>query len=697
MSFKEVKHEFEIDGRKCSFETGKLALRSESSIFARMGDTVITVNVNTAPQKQESDFFPLSVEYIEKFYASGKISGSRFVKRERFPSDDAILKARMIDRAVRPRFPKDYRNELNLIVTVMSYDGENDPVLLAINASSVALMYSSAPFSGPIAGVRMGMVDDKIQNVLKSMDLTTPEEKMNYVVAGDGKTFTMIDAGCYGVSDEDVLEGMEKSLDLMKPWIDAQNTFLKKLEMKDKAYTSYAVPEELLDEVKKFLGEKKIKENLQKANDKLHEATKEEVFTKFGSQYPKQVLAEAYDYLQKKALRKIVLEEDKRVDGRKITEIRDLYTEVDLLPRVHGSALFTRGVTQTLTVATLGSLRDVRLVDDMEGEREQRYMHFYNDLPFAYGICDRIKFSPSRRAIGHGMLAEKALAPVIPSEDEFPYTMIVTSEIQGENGSSSMASVCGSSMSLMAAGVPIKEPVAGIACGLVTSEDGSFKVLTDMQGVEDFYGDMDFKIAGTAKGVTAVQMDTKTQGLSMDIVKQTFKQSHEARLKILDFMSKTISEPRKSLSEFAPRVAQEKVSIDKIGEIIGPGGKNIRELSERTGAEIEIEEDGTVNIYATSQEAIDSAVKSIQMYDFKPVIGEIYEGKVVSVMPYGGFVELVPGVSGLVHVSELSDEFVKDVHQFINEGDVVKVKVVGVDNQGKIKLSMKDIDKKKED
>jgi len=696
MVLNEIKHEFEIEGKKCTFETGKLALRSESSILARMGDTVITVNVNTATPKQESDFFPLSVEYIEKFYASGKINGSRFVKRERFPSDDAVLKARMIDRAVRPRFPKDYRNDLNLIVTVMSYDGTCDPVLLAINAASVALMYSSAPFSGPIAGVRMGMVEGKAANVSKSMDLTSPEEKMNYVVAGDGKTFTMIDAGCYESTNEEIISAMKESLNLMQPWIAAQNDFLKKLEIKDKAYTSYATPEEALTGVKEFLTEARIKENLQKANEKIHEATKEEIFKEFEGKFSKAVLAEAYDYLQKKAARKIVLEENTRVDGRAMDEIRELYTEADLLPRVHGSALFTRGVTQTLTIATLGSMRDVRLVDDMEGEREQRYMHFYNDLPFAYGVCDRIKFSPSRRAIGHGMLAEKAIVPVLPSEKEFPYTMLVMSEIQGENGSSSMASVCGSSMSLMAAGVPLRKPVAGIACGLVVADDGSFKVLTDMQGVEDFYGDMDFKIAGTADGVTAVQMDTKTQGLSMEIVEQTFKQSTEARAKILEAMSKTIAEPRKTMSEYAPRVAQEKVATDKIGEIIGPGGKNIRELSERTGAEIEIEEDGTVNIYSTSQESLDEAVKAIRRYDFKPNIGEIYEGKAASIMPYGAFVDLAPGISGLVHVSELSDDFVKDVRDFINEGDIVKVKVVGIDNMGKIKLSMKGLDKNEE-
>jgi polyribonucleotide nucleotidyltransferase len=693
MLFKEIKHDFDIDGRKCSFETGKLALKSESSIVAKMGDTVITVNVNTAPANQESDFFPLSVEYIEKFYASGKISGSRFVKRERFPSDDAILKARMIDRAVRPRFPHDYRNELNLIVTVMSYDEENDPLFLAINASSVALMNSKAPFNGPIAGVRVG---EDGKNILKAMDTASEEERMNYMVAGDGKTFTMIDAGCFEVEEEKILNSMEKSLDLMKPWLDAQNTFLGKLDKREKEYVSYATPEGLIEEIKTLLGEDRIKENLLKDDKRVHEDTMKEIFIKYDGKYSRLVLIEAYNSLQKKAMRKLVIEEKKRADGRGNEDIREMYTEVDLLPRVHGSGLFTRGVTQVLSIATLGSLRDVRLVDDMGGEREQRYMHFYNDLPFAYGQCDRIKLMPSRRAIGHGMLAEKALLPVIPSEKEFPYTILVMSEIQGENGSSSMASACGSSMALMAAGVPIKKAVAGVACGLVTSEKGDFVVLTDMKDIEDFYGDMDFKITGTKDGVTAVQMDTKMDGLSMDIVKQTFEQSKKARINIIEKMSETISESRAQLSSFAPRVAQVNVPVEKIGEIIGPGGKNIRELSEITGAEIEIEEDGTVNIYATSQDVIDKAVSRISIYDFKPVVGEIYEGKVVSIMPYGGFIDLVPGVSGLLHVSELSDEFVKDVRKFINEGDVVKVKVVGIDNMGKIKLSMKGLDKKEE-
>ncbi|MBP5204333.1 polyribonucleotide nucleotidyltransferase [bacterium] len=698
MLFNEVKHEFEIEGTKCSFETGKLALKSQSSILARMGDTVVTVNINTKPSTDDSlDYFPLSVEYIEKFYASGKISGSRFVKRERFPSDDAILKGRIIDRAIRPRFPHEYRDELSLIVTVMSYDSENDPVLLAINAASVALLNSTAPFEGPIAGVRVGLdKDGTILDLKKSMDDTSDDDRMNYVVAGDGKIFTMIDAGAYNVPDEKVIEGMEKSLEFMKPWLDAQNEFISKLEAKNKEYKSYALPQEILDAVHDELGDETIRKNLETGDDRIHNDAKAALAEKFADKYAPAQLNEAYEYLQKKTLRRIVMEEDHRVDGRKITEIRELATEVDLLPRVHGSALFTRGVTQVLTITTLGSLKDTMLVDDMEGEREQRYMHFYNDLPFCYGDAGKVKLSPSRRAIGHGMLAQKALVPVIPDAKEFPYTILVMTEVQGENGSSSMASCCGSTMSLMAAGVPIKQPVAGIACGLITGEDGSFKVLTDMQGVEDFYGDMDFKIAGTKDGVTAVQMDTKTKGLSMDIVRQTFAQSREARLTILDKMAEAISEPRKELSQYAPRVAQITIPKDKIGDIIGPGGKNIRELSERTGAEVEIEEDGTVNIYGNTQDSIDEAIQSISAVTFVPEVGHTYEGTVVSVMPYGAFVDLVPHVSGLLHVSEITDDYVKDVNDYVKEGDKVTVKVVGMDKQGKIKLSMKGLKPAKE-
>ncbi len=688
MLFNHKIYEFEIDGRKSSFETGKFALRSESAIIARMGDTVVEVNVNTAPAKGDLDYFPLSVEYIERFYASGKINGSKFVKIERYPSDDAVLKGRMIDRALRPRFPEDYRNEVSLIVTVMSYDEENDPVILAINAASVALLNSKAPFNGPVSGVRMGIVDGNIKPIYESMEDVDEKNQMNYVVGGDGKLFSMIDASCYEAPEDQVAEAMEMSLTEMKVWIEAQNKFIDMLEKKDKAYVPFVIEEDMVTAISEFLGDK-VLENLLAADRQKHEETKEEMFKQFEGKYTKSNMTEAYDKLQKKALRKYVKETKKRVDGRELNEIREMAAEVDLLPRVHGSALFTRGVTQVLSIATLGSLKDAKMIDDMLGEKEKRYMHFYNDLPFAYGDADRVRLNPSRRAVGHGMLAEKALIPVIPSESDFPYTILVMSEIQGENGSSSMASACGSSLALMAAGVPIRKIVGGIACGLVTDDNGEFHILTDMQGVEDFYGDMDFKVTGTKDGITAVQMDTKMAGLSMEVVKATFAISKEARIKVIEVIEGALPKSRGEISKFAPKVAREKIPVDKIGELIGPGGKNIRELTEQTGAEIAVEEDGTVNIYSSSQESIDMALKYIKGLSFVPVVGEIYDGKVASIMEYGAFVDIAPGVSGLVHVSEITDEFVKDVHKFLNEGDTVKVKILEKDKLGRLKFSIK--------
>ncbi len=696
MLFNQKIYEFEIDGRKCSFETGKLALKSESSIVARMGDTVVEVNVNTSKAKQENDYFPMSVEYIERFYASGKISGSRFVKIERFPSDDAILKARMIDRALRSRFPDDYRDDLSLIVTVMSYDEENDPVILAINAASLALMNSHAPFNGPVAGVRMGMEDGNIKPVYRSIEDVDEGNKMNYVLGGDGKVFTMIDAGCYEIPEEDVLKAMEMSLGEMNKWIEAQNEFLKKLDKVEKEYISFKVDETMLEDISSFLGNRLV-DNLLKGEKETHESTKEEVFKNFEGKYSKSMMSEGYEKLLKKTMRKYVAQEKKRVDGRNFDEIREMVTEIDLLPRVHGSALFTRGVTQVLSIATLGTLKDAKLVDDMLGEKEKRYMHYYNDLPFAYGDTERVRLSPSRRAIGHGMLAEKALIPVIPSVDEFPYTILVMSEVQGENGSSSMASACGSTLALMAAGVPIKKMVGGIACGLVTEEDGTFHILTDMQGVEDFYGDMDFKVTGTRDGITAVQMDNKMSGLTMEIVKETFEKSKAARSKVLDVMESTLKQPKGELSKFAPKVARAEIPVEKIGELIGPGGKNIRELTERTGAEISVEENGAVNIYAMEQESIDKALDYVKKLGLVPVVGEVYDGKVATIMEYGAFVDIAPGISGLVHVSEITDEFVKDVRKYLKEGDDVKVKLVSKERDGKLKLSIKQVNAPKEE
>lgn len=685
MLFDEKIHEFEIDGRKCKFSTGKLALKSQTSILAQMGETVITVNVNSKPASGDMDYFPLSVEYIERFYAAGKISGSRFVKRERYPSDEAVLRSRMIDRALRSRFPSDYMDELSIIVTVMSYDGDSDPVILAINTVSAALVMSDIPFDGPIAGINIGLEGP----IYKNLDQVTQEDPMNYMIAGDGEVFTMIDGGCNDIEDDIVVESMKKGLEAMKPWIKVQEEFINLVGKSEKIeYESHEISEELLKEVEKFLGER-IEKNLKAGEASQHEQTKEELYTEFESKYSKKELAEGYDKLLKKALRRLVKEEQIRVDGRKLDEVREMDTEIDLLPNVHGSGLFTRGATQVLSVATLGTLDDAKMIDDMLGEKEKRYMHFYNDLPFAYGDAGRVRYNPSRRAVGHGMLAERGLIPVLPLQTEFPYTILVASEVQGENGSSSMASACGSSLALMAAGVPIKKTVGGIACGLVTEDDGSFSILTDMQGVEDFYGDMDFKIIGTRDGVTAVQMDNKIGGLNMEIVEETFKKSKDARLKVIDAIEKTVSEPRKEVSKNAPQVTSTKIPEDKIGELIGPGGKNIKEITEKSGAEISIEDDGTVNIYADNREKLDKAMKFLERFTFAPKEGEIYDGVVASVMPYGAFVDIRPGVSGLVHVSEMADEFVKDVSSIVNEGDQVKVKLIGIDKEGKLKLSMK--------
>jgi polyribonucleotide nucleotidyltransferase len=578
-------------------------------------------------------------------------------------------------------------DEVNVIVTVLSYDEENDPVILAINAVSAALVIADIPFDGPVAGINMGLESP----IYKSLDQVSNDNPMNYMISGDGEVFTMIDGGCNDIEDDKVVEIMRKGLEDMKPWLEAQNEFIKLAGgKKEGEYEPHVLTDGLLEDVKEFLGDR-IEENLKKSNSQLHESTKEELFTEFEGKYSKKELSEGYDKLLKKGLRRLVKEENIRIDGRKLDEIRKMNSEIDLLPNVHGSGLFTRGVTQVLSIATLGTLDDAKMIDDMLGEKEKRYMHFYNDLPFAYGDVGRIRFNPSRRAIGHGMLAEKSLVPVLPNREDFPYTIIVASEIQGENGSSSMASACGSSLALMAAGVPITKTVGGIACGLVTEEDGSFNILTDMQGTEDFYGDMDFKIVGTKDGVTAVQMDNKIGGLSMKIVEETFKKSKIARLQVIDIIEEAISEPRAELSSKAPQVESTKIPEDKIGELIGPGGKNIKEITENSGAEISIEDDGTVNIYADNKEKLDKAMKYLEKYTFAPKEGEIYEGVVASVMPYGAFVDIKPGVSGLVHVSEMADEYVKDVKEVVNEGDKVKVKLIGIDKEGKLKLSMKQV------
>ncbi len=682
--FNQKKYEFEIDGVKCSFESGKYARRSQGSVIATMGDTVVMVNADAGTPFGDADFFPMSVEYIEKLYAAGKMSGSRFVKRERFPSNEAVLRARMIDRSFRSRFPADYRNDLSLVVTVLSYDPDHDPLILAISAASAALMISKTPFDGPIAGARIGLKDGK------PYDETTEQDPMNYIVAGDGKLFTMIDAGCHEIKEEVVIDAMKHGLELMKPWIDAQNEFVKLFEVEKEEYTSYSTPEELLSSMQLFLGDD-VERNITSENEKKDsDETIEKLLKEYEGKYTKSTIKEAYYKLVKKATRKLILEKGQRVDGRALDEVRELEAEVGVLPRVHGSGVFSRGMTQSLSIATLGNTRNQQLIDDMTGEELRSYMHFYNGLPFSLGESGRIKWIPGRREIGHGALAEKALRPVVPSVEEFPYTIIVMSEILSQNGSSSMAATCGSTLALMDAGVPLKRPVAGIAMGVVTNDDFSeYKILTDIKDVEDFHGDMDFKVAGSREGITAVQMDNKAAGLPIEIFEQAIEQSKKARMHILDVIEKVMPAPRENVSKYAPKVATVKIPVSKIGELIGPGGKNIRELSESTGTEVNVDEDGTVNIFGESQEAIEQAVQRLSGLSFEAEVGKIYSGKVEGVMEYGAFVEIAPDVSGLVHVSEMSNEFVKDVRDFVTEGQEVEVKVLDVDESGKIKLSMK--------
>lgn len=698
MLFNEKKYEFEIEGKKCSFETGKLARKSEVGILARMGNTAVLVTINHGESNEDAGYFPLSVEYLEKMYASGMISSSRFVKRERYPNDDAILKARIIDRSIRPMFPANYRNEVQVIVKILSYDEECDPMILAINAVSAGLMMSSIPFQGPIAGIRVGMVDEKFVAFNKNVERMTPAEvtEANIVLAGDGEKITNIDADMYEISEDKAIEAMNYGLELMNPWIEAQTKFVetatggKTIEKHD--YIKFEVDKELYKEIKEKYAQDIIAD--MKASRKPEESEAlEKIFSDYEGDFSKSELKEAYEKASKYHLRTIVWEEAKRIDGRAFDEVRELDTEVGLLPNTHGSGLFSRGMTQILTITTLATIRKQQMVEDMTGEDTRRYMHYYEESPSSYGEVGRYRFIPARRAVGHGALAEKALYPVLPSEEDFPYTVIAVSEIMSEFGSSSMGSICGSSLSLMDAGVPITKPVAGIALGVIIAEDddgnldySDYQILTDMAALEDFYGFMDFKVAGTQDGVTAIQMDTKAKGLPVEIFVKGFEMAKKARMQILEAMNNAISTPRTQLPKDAPKVERAKIPTSKIGELIGPGGKNIKELNERTNTEIDVEDDGTVLIFGSDQDGINEALEYVEALSFEPQKGEVYEGEVVGIENFGAFVEIAPGVSGLLHISEFGEGFVKDIHKVVSMGEKLRVKVLDVTEDGKMKL-----------
>ncbi|HRI06046.1 MAG TPA: polyribonucleotide nucleotidyltransferase [Candidatus Dojkabacteria bacterium] len=713
MLYNEKRIDFEVNGVKGFFSTGKIARKAHVAVMAGLGDTVVLASVSVGDAVSDIDYFPLSVEFVERLAAAGIVSSSRFVKRERFPSDDAILKARIIDRSLRPMFASDYRNEVQLMIEVLSYDPEVDPTLLGINAASVALLISKAPFNTPISGVRVGYKKDskEFEQILKHLprvDRDDQAEKtvLNLVIAGDGEKVTNLDADAYEVPESDIIDAMKFGLKEMQGWLKAQKDFAEIVGVEKEEYLSFALPQELVDAVKEEFGERILKVlDISASEDPQFHKTlvrssaeaksiQEDMAKRFEGKYSKLQLKESYEKAAKYLMRKFVKTEGKRLDGRAYDEVREFGAEVGVLPRVHGSGLFTRGLTQVLSTVTLAPLAKQLLVETMTGEDSRSYMHFYSQYPFTMGHPERYKYMPGRREIGHGALGEKAVLPVLPSIEEFPYTIIVNSDIMSENGSSSQATTSASTLALMDAGVPIKKHVAGIACGIIfdESEPNDYAIVTDIRDLEDFYGFMDFKVAGTKDGVTAVQFDTKASGLPMEVFEKAMEQSTKARMQILEGLDKAIAQPRSTVSEYAPILEKVKIPVSKIGELIGPGGKNIRELSETTNSEINVEEDGTVFIFSTNRKDLEEAVAAVSGIAFVPVIGNVYDGIVEAVMPYGAFVEIGRDASGLVHVSEITDGFVKDVNEHLKEGQRVKVKVLDIDNQGKIKLTMKGVE-----
>lgn len=695
-------YEADFGGKKVSFETGKLANLSPGSIVARCNDTVILATAVVAEEPKEgADFFPLLVEYEERFYAAGKISGSRFIKREGRPSDAAVLAARKIDRPIRPLFPKLYRNDVQVIITVLSYDGSIDTDVLSITAASAALMQTSAPFKGPIAGMNVGYIDG--QFVFNPSEEEMEKSVLNLTVAATKDRVMMLETEANEVPEETIIEGIEKAIEAIQPMIEIQHKIAE-----DSAKSKHQAEDDLvlgvhaemhnlfMDKIKDALNTLEKAEQEQKL--KMFE---DEALKSLEGAYKQVDIRSAFTKLVEKEIRRAILEKGIRPDNRAMDEIRPLGIEVGLLPRPHGSALFTRGQTQALTIATLASPGMEQLIDTMEGESTKRFMHHYNFPPFSTGEVRPIR-GTGRREIGHGYLAEKALKPMIPDSESFPYTIRLVSEILSSNGSSSMAATCGSTLALMDAGVPIKKPVAGIAMGLVANEDASvYRILTDLQGLEDFAGDMDFKIAGTADGVTAVQMDTKIKGLTMEIVRDTFKQAKVGRLAILQAMLEVIPGFRTQLSKYAPRIESIKINPDKIGELIGPGGKNIKKLVEDCGGKeicsIDIEDDGTVMISSIDPEMSAKAISAIKAMTRELQIGELITGPIVEIKKdrmtgkeIGAIMQITPKMDGMIHISQISQERIERISDKLKVGQTVTAKVIEVDPvKGRVGLSIK--------
>lgn len=683
--------ELELGDKKLIIETGRFAKQADGAVTVQLGGTVVlTTVVCSREPKEDADFLPLTVEYREKTYAAGKIPGG-FFKREGRPTEKEILSARLVDRPIRPLFDGGFTHEVQIISMVLSADAENDSDVLAVIGASAALSISDVSFNGPIGAVRVGRIDDNF--ILNPTFKELESSSLDLVVAGDGEKVIMVEAGMNEVPEEIALDGIKFAQSYLKDIVELQKKMSKICGVEKRKIELLKVDPVLKEKVKEIaFGRLKELVNipLKEKREEALDSIKKEVFEKLvteESPYTEMDVKLALVQLEKEIVRKAILEGDKRVDGRTRTDIRPISCEVGILPRTHGSGLFTRGQTQSLSATTLGTSADEQMIDALEGEMSKSFMLHYNFPPFSVGEVKPVR-GPGRREIGHGALAEKALKPVMPSKEKFPYTVRIVSDILESNGSSSMATVCAGSLSLMDAGVPIKKPVSGIAIGLIKEGD-KYILLTDIGGLEDHFGDMDFKVAGTEDGITAIQLDLKTTGIEIDILKEALFQSKGARMRILEKLRAAISKPRESISIFAPRIVTIKVAQEKIKDIIGPGGRVIRKIIQDTGVTIDIEDDGTVQIASTEEAAMKKAVEVIKNITAEPEVGKIYKAKVIRVMDFGAFCEFLPGKEGLCHVSELSDRFIKDVKKEVKIGDEISVKLIAIDEQGRYNLSRK--------
>jgi polyribonucleotide nucleotidyltransferase len=698
-----VKREIEWGGKTLSVEIGQMAQQTNASALVRYGDTVVLATVVASTSVREGiDYFPLMVEFEERFYAAGKVKGSRFIKREGRPTDAAVLTGRMVDRAIRPLFDDRMRNEVQIVFTVLSFDGENDPDVICLVAAPLVLTISNIPWDGPLAGVRVGRIDGEY--VINPTYEQRANSNLDLVLGGTSDRLLMLDAEGHEYPDAQFAEAIEYGQQALQPVLDLIESLRVEIGQEKINLNASAVVEEehkLEDEIHAKIREWSLKQLQERFFNTPHaskigrklilsDIKRDLEEWLIGEQVGKEKRKVAMDLFENIATGEVtraIVENEQRVDGRSLTDIRTLVAQVNLLPRTHGSALFSRGETQVLSVVTLASPSSEQIIDSMEEDTKKRYMHHYNFPPFSVGEAGRIG-ATGRREIGHGALAEKAIEPVLPDKTEYPYTIRVVSEVLGSNGSSSMASTCGSSLALLDAGVPLKRPVAGIAMGLASDGDGKYKILIDLQDLEDGKGGMDFKVAGTSEGITAVQLDTKTKGLTPEIVRETVQQAKEARLQVLEVMNNAISVPSE-MSEFAPRIETLHINPDKIRDLIGPGGKVINEIIDATGVSIDVEQDGTVMVCGPDAKKLADAVERVTMITKEVEVGEIYTGKVVRIVDFGAFVEILPKKDGLVHISELAPYRVNKVEDIVKMDQEVKVKVIEIDDLGRVNLSLK--------